>query len=136
MSNTRLALRTLALRYPGVEEGVACEGTKLEKRTLKVGKKAFLFLGPADAMLKLRSSVGEAARLAAKEPDRFKIGANGWATIRFGGEVIPLALLKKWVDESYRLFAGQDLVAELDAAAAPIAEPPPELASARARKRA
>ena len=32
-------LRAFALSLPDAEEGVACEGTTLEKRTIKVGKK-------------------------------------------------------------------------------------------------
>jgi hypothetical protein len=46
------SLRQIALRLPGTEEGVACAGTSLEKRTIKVRGKAFLFLGAGDAMLK------------------------------------------------------------------------------------
>ena len=47
-------LRRVALRYPEAEEGVACEGTAAEKRTIKARGKAFLFLGATGAMLKLR----------------------------------------------------------------------------------
>ena len=62
------ALRSLALRYPGAQEGIACNGNSLEKRTIKAGGKAFLFLGPRDAMLKLRDSLPEATRLARELP--------------------------------------------------------------------
>jgi hypothetical protein len=98
-------LRATALRLPDTEEGVACEGTALEKRTIKVRRKAFLFLGAADAMLKLGDSKVEAAKLAAKEPDRYKVGATGWVTVKFGDEPPPAGLLKRWIDESYRLAA-------------------------------
>jgi len=47
------ALRKLALGYPGTEEGVACEGTALEKRTVKARGKAFVFLGVSEVLLKL-----------------------------------------------------------------------------------
>jgi hypothetical protein len=33
--------RQLALRYLGAEEGAACEGTAIAKRTTEVGSKAF-----------------------------------------------------------------------------------------------
>ncbi len=39
------ALRKLALALPEVEEGVSCAGTALERRTVKVRDKAFVFLG-------------------------------------------------------------------------------------------
>ena len=38
-------LHSIAAKLPDVEEGVACAGTSLEKRTMKVRGKAFLFLG-------------------------------------------------------------------------------------------
>ena len=100
------ALRQLALRLPETEEGIACEGTAVEKRTIKVRKKAFLFLGAGDAMLKLRDSLPEAARLASKEPLRCKAGASGWVTVKARNDrVTPKSLLRKWVEESYGLFA-------------------------------
>lgn len=64
---TVVALRKLALRYPDAEEGVACEGTAIEKRTVKAGKKAFVFLGVSDVLLKLDESLPEATRLARKD---------------------------------------------------------------------
>lgn len=108
------SLRTLALRYPEAQEGVACEGTSAEKVTVKAQRKAFLFLGVSDAMLKLRESLAEAAELASKEPGRYKIGAHGWVTVTFGdGEPSPLDVLERWIDESYRLVAPKQLVASL-----------------------
>jgi hypothetical protein len=108
------ALRRLALQYPEAQEGIACAGTPAEKSTVKVRNKAFLFLGPADMMVKLRDSVAEAAELAAKEPGRYKVGAPGWVTVKFGdGETPPLDLLAKWIDESYRLLAPKQLLALL-----------------------
>lgn len=95
-------LRKWALRHPDVEEGVACEGTVIEKRTIKANNKAFLFLGTRDAMLKLRESVPEAKKLAAKKPAQFRAGATGWVTTKFGETEPPIATMKKWIDESYR----------------------------------
>ena len=87
-----------------MHEGVSCEGTSLEKRTVKAHNKAFVFLGVADVMVKLRASLPEAARLAKKEPARYKAGARGWVTARLNGnEGPPLALLERWIDESYHL---------------------------------
>ncbi len=103
---TVVALRKLALRHPDAEEGVACEVTAVEKRTVKAGKKAFVFLGVSDVMLKLAESLPEARRLASKDPS-YRVGANGWVKATFGdGASPPLDLLAKWIDESHRLAAG------------------------------
>jgi predicted DNA-binding protein (MmcQ/YjbR family) len=92
------ALRQAALRHPETEEGVACEGTPLEKRTVKVKGKAFLFLGATDAMVKLDASRAEAKRLG------LKVGSGGWVKVTFDGAT-KVETLKKWIDESYRLMA-------------------------------
>src|SRR5262245_43774043 len=108
-SKHSLALREVALRHADVVEGVACEGTVIEKRTLKVDGKAFLFLGPGDAMLKLAESAAEAARLSQDEPGRYRIGSGGWTKITFGPDAPPdLAVLARWIAESYRQYAGAD----------------------------
>jgi predicted DNA-binding protein (MmcQ/YjbR family) len=100
MSKLVQTLRKRALRHPGTSEGIACEGTPVEKRTVKVGSKAFLFLGVADAMFKLTDS-------AAKEATKLglQVGKHGWVKVPFEGAP-PLARLEKWVDESYRAVAG------------------------------
>lgn len=98
------ALRRAALRHPDTHEGVSCEGTSLEKRTVKARRKAFVFLGATDVMVKLRESLPEARRMAKREPDRYRAGAHGWVKASFGeDELPPLALLERWIDESYRL---------------------------------
>lgn len=100
------ALRMAAVKWPEAEDGIACEGTALKKRTVKVRNKAFLFLGVANAMLKLRESLPKATERAANKPSRYKVGATGWVTINFGGVgSLPLDVLARWVGESYRLFA-------------------------------
>jgi hypothetical protein len=48
----RALLRSLALKLPDVEFGIACKGTALESTTYNANKKAFLFVGPKDARLK------------------------------------------------------------------------------------
>ncbi len=101
---TSSELRKIALRLPGTEEGVACEGTALEKRTIRTGGKAFLFLGANDATLKLRDSLDEVVRLAANEPSRYRAGSSGWVTVKLDGEA-PAARLRSWIAESHALFA-------------------------------
>ncbi len=100
MNKVISALRKRALRHPDTSEGVACEGTALEKRTVKAGSKSFLFLGLSDAMFKLTDSAAEATRLG------LKVGKNGWVSVKLDGAP-PLARLEKWVDESYRAVAGR-----------------------------
>ncbi|MBM3981834.1 MAG: MmcQ/YjbR family DNA-binding protein [Planctomycetes bacterium] len=117
-------LRAAALRLPGTAEGVACEGTALEKRTIKARGKAFLFLGPTSAMLKLGASVAEATALAAAEPDRYRVGAHSWVTVTFGaGASPPAGLMARWVEESYRLVAPKQLSALLPGGGAPTPAP-------------
>ena len=100
------SLARFALGLAGVEESVACAGTVIEKRTAKVRGKAFLFLGPADAMLKLRESLPEASALAKKEPHCYRAGAGGWVSIRWAeGAPPPIALMKRWIEESHGLYA-------------------------------
>jgi hypothetical protein len=102
-SKTEQALRKIAIRYPGAEEGIACKGTKVESPTFMVGKRAFLFVNSTVARLRLGESQKSAAKLAAKEPNRYNVGAGGWSKISYGeNDVLPLDLLAKWVDESYR----------------------------------
>jgi len=108
------ALRTLALRYPEAEEGVACKGTALESVTVAARKKAFLFLRATEIRLKLGESLAEATKLAAKERERCKAGAGGWVVVTVkDGQSPPPGVLERWIDESYRLLAPKQLVAML-----------------------
>jgi hypothetical protein len=99
------ALRKFASQFPGVEETIACRGTAVESSAFKVGKKTFLFLRAADARLKLEQSLSEAAKLAKKEPSRYSAGAMGWIKVELMPEPPPLDLLRRWIDESYRLMS-------------------------------
>ena len=113
-SDPMKALRAFALGYPEAQEGVACEGTALEKRTIKARNKAFVFLGVADMMVKLSDSLAEAEKLASKEPVRYKVGAHGWVTVTWKGGAPPLLdVLERWIDESYRVVVDKRLVAML-----------------------
>ncbi|HYF48981.1 MAG TPA: hypothetical protein VEJ63_06230 [Planctomycetota bacterium] len=73
-----LKLRKIAQRNPDVEEGVACAGTALESTSYKTANKAFLFVSSRELRLKLENSGEQAAELAKAEPQRYKVGANGW----------------------------------------------------------
>jgi hypothetical protein len=107
-------LRPIAMSFPEAEEGVACKGTAIECTTFKSRNKAFLFVGAKEIRLKLQTSIAEAAMLAAKEPDRYQAGKIGWVTVRLHpGEALPIDILERWIDESYRLLAPKQLSAKL-----------------------
>jgi hypothetical protein len=102
------ALLKHALTFPEAAEGVACKGTAIECPTVLARNKTFLFLGRKELRLKLAASAAEAENLG------IKVGAGGWATIPVVQEP-QLAVLKRWVKESYRLVVPKSLAAELDA---------------------
>ena len=90
-------------------EGAAM-GTSCNQTSFRIGKNAFLFIGPGakgigfKAMFFLSKSLPQAVKLAAKEPDRYQAGAKGWVTVRFSAEEpIPKAVWEKWLVESYEL---------------------------------
>lgn len=98
------SLRKVALRLDAVTEGVACEGTALERRTVKAGTKAFVFIGASEAMLKLDASLAEATAFAAKAPDHCRVGAGGWVKISVGQKESPSQdVVARWIGESYAL---------------------------------
>ena len=99
-----------ALSLPQTEEGIVCEGTAIESRTVKAKKKAFLFLRTTEARLKLAASLEEAAALAARDPNRYSVGAHGWVLVKFEGPSrFPLDVLKRWVKESYSLLGNANV---------------------------
>jgi YjbR len=113
-------LRSIALRYPQTEEGIACKGTAVECTTFKARSKAFLFVGAKEIRLKLDASLAEATKLAAKEPERYKVGAHGWVAVSTGDrQFAPLNLLERWIDESYRLLVPKQLAVRLPERAKP-----------------
>lgn len=99
-------LRSVALGLGRVEEGVSCD-----KSAYKAGGKGFLFVGPergggVNVMLKLRESLAEARSLAEAHPEVYSVGATAWVTARFADGAGPVAVLTRWVAESYRVVGG------------------------------
>jgi hypothetical protein len=96
------ALRDLATSYPDVRETTVCDRTSFRARN-----KAFMFMGSSsdtlDVMLKLRESLPDAARLAKDDPAHCRVGGHGWVTLTIEGRTPPPQLVRKWMDESYRL---------------------------------
>lgn len=105
VNDPTISIRKVAATFPNAVEGTSCNQT-----SFKVGKTAFLYIGPgakgqgSKAMFKLNRSMAQAKKLAAKEPDRFEVGSTAWVTARFTAEK-PLAksIWEKWLRESYEL---------------------------------
>ena len=102
------AIRRKAATLAEVTEGESCN-----QSSFKVGKGAFLYIGPGakgqgfKAMFKLKDSMAQAKKLAAEQPDRIQTGSTGWVTARFTSEK-PLAssIWEPWLNESYYLSNG------------------------------
>ncbi len=97
-------LTKAAAALPDVSTGIACAGTSLESKTFTVAKKAFLFVGPKDARLKLSASLDEAQRLSKLMPSSIRVGSNGWVTLGRDVAELDAPVLSRWVKESYQLF--------------------------------
>jgi len=109
---TRSAIKNFALSLPG-----AWEDHPWEEDVVKVGKKIFVFLGGAgSAGMAVKLAVSHAGALGVRDakPTAYGLGKSGWVDLPFGPDAPPLAVLKDWVEESYRLVAPKKLIAELD----------------------
>jgi predicted DNA-binding protein (MmcQ/YjbR family) len=108
-------LRDFALTYPE-----ATEDFPWGERVIKVKKKVFVFLGRYEGSLgistKLPNSGIAALTLPFAEPTGYGLGKSGWVTARFDDDgKIPVELLCRWIDESYRAVAPKKLVNRLAA---------------------
>lgn len=107
-------LRAFGLAYPEA-------GTKSpwpEHMDLVVRDKTFAFMSVAGVPLsiscKLPQSSEAALLLPFAKPTAYGLGKSGWVSAQFAdGEAPPVALLKQWIDESYRAQAPKKLVAQL-----------------------
>ena len=114
-SRIEAELLAFALGYPE-----ATEEFPWGDRVVKVKGKVFVFMGSGgDAVgisVKLPLSGEDVLALSFTERTRYGLGQHGWVTARFEADaVIPIELLKTWVDESYRAVAPKRLVAQLPA---------------------
>ena len=117
MKQAEATLREFALGYPGAREEFPWG-----ERVVKVGKKVFVFMGMADGdglglSVKLPDSGPMALLLPFATPTGYGLGKSGWVSARFApSDDPPLALLRDWIDESYRAVAPKTLVAQAAAA--------------------
>ena len=98
-------LRDYALSFPE-----AAEEFPWDERVIKIRGKIFVFLGEVEGMLrvavKLPTSAEMALTLPFTTPTGYGLGRAGWVTARFGaGDTVPLALVKEWIEQSYRAVA-------------------------------
>jgi predicted DNA-binding protein (MmcQ/YjbR family) len=111
-------LRSFALSLPE-----AYEETPWGHLAFKVKKKAFCFFG-ADAQsvglsVKLPVSREQALKEKWAQPTGYGLGKSGWVSASFQkGDLVPVELLRGWLEESYRALAPKKLVKALDEGAA------------------
>ncbi|HJU47418.1 MAG TPA: MmcQ/YjbR family DNA-binding protein [Gaiellaceae bacterium] len=112
MAGRRSQLRTFALSLPETHEDFPWG-----ESAIKVRGKVFVFLGPQRSRrltVKLVESHGHALAVEGAEPTGYGLGRSGWVTVPFHADDVSPAVLRDWVEESYRLVAPKRVVAELD----------------------
>lgn len=113
------ALRSCALSYPETRED-----HPWGEPVAKVRDKVFVFFGREDGGLslsvKLPSSAPFAFDLPYCTPTGYGLGKAGWVTARFAArDPIPVEVLRRWIDESYRAVAPKTLHARIGATGSP-----------------
>ena len=109
-----LQLREFGLAYPGAHTKSPWPG----HMDLAVKDKTFAYLSiegePFSISCKLVNSWAQALKLPYTKPTAYGLGEASWVTASFAdGDEIPLAMLKDWIDESYRAQAPKKLLATL-----------------------
>jgi predicted DNA-binding protein (MmcQ/YjbR family) len=108
-------LRAFGLAYPGAHTKSPWPG----HLDLAVNDKTFAYLSiegqPFGISCKLPQSCEAALMLPFTKPTGYGLGKSGWVSVELvDGKPPPIALLKDWIDESYRAQAPKKLVATLD----------------------
>jgi predicted DNA-binding protein (MmcQ/YjbR family) len=83
----------------------------------KVRGKIFVFLGSPGSRrmtVKLEESHAHALSIDGAERTGYGLGDSGWVTVPLRAQGVNVALLRVWVEESYRIVAPKRLLAELD----------------------
>lgn len=106
-----MAVRQYALGLPE-----AYEDYPWGHRAFRVNKKVFLFLAWDDGVFSLTAKLPHSQLLALSLPfaelTGYGMGKSGWVTARFRGrDEVPVELLCRWTDESYRAIAPKKLAA-------------------------
>ena len=112
-------LREFGLAYPGAHTKSPWPG----HLDLAVHDKTFAYLSiegqPFSISCKLPHSSAAALMLPFAKPAGYGLGKSGWVQAAFpDGKTPPVALLKEWIDESYRAQAPKSLVKQIGVAVA------------------
>ncbi len=107
-------IRAHAMTFPSTVEGTSCVNRKFV-----AGGKNFVFLGEkpdeCSVRLKLDAAVPEIQALAKDDPERWQVGSNGWALLRFAPDSPPpIPDLERWITESFHLLAPKKVIALLN----------------------
>jgi predicted DNA-binding protein (MmcQ/YjbR family) len=112
MAGVREKVRAFALSFPG-----ASEDHPWGEDVVKVRGKIFVFLGGSTSKrmtVKLDESHAHALSIEGAERTGYGLGASGWVTVPLRADGVTIALLRDWIEESYRIVAPKRLVASLD----------------------
>jgi predicted DNA-binding protein (MmcQ/YjbR family) len=110
----RARLLEFALSLPEAWEDQPWE----EDTVAKVRKKIFVFFGgPASEQMtvKLVESNAHALSVEGARPSGYGLGKSGWVTVPLAADGVDAALLREWIEESYRIVAPKRLLADLEA---------------------
>jgi predicted DNA-binding protein (MmcQ/YjbR family) len=113
VASVRDKVRDFALSLPEAFEDRPWE----DDVVVKARGKIFVFLGPDGSSrlsVKLLESNAHALSIEGARPTGYGLGRSGWVTVPYRARGITIALLRDWVEESYRIVAPKRLVAELD----------------------
>src|SRR4051812_4069207 len=113
MKKVDAAVRSLCMGYPGV-----VEDAPWGHAAFKINKKVFVFSGldggGFSLSCKLPVSQHGALMLPFASPTHYGMGRYGWVTAAFNpGDVVPMDILRDWIDESFRAIAPKKVVAAL-----------------------
>jgi predicted DNA-binding protein (MmcQ/YjbR family) len=106
-------LRAFGMAYPGAHFKSPWPG----HMDLAVNDRTFAYLSlegePLGISCKLPKSAAVALMLPFCQPAGYGLGKSGWVQAKFPDAAIDVAMLKAWIDESYRAQAPKKLVASL-----------------------
>jgi hypothetical protein len=107
-------LRTFGLALPGAHTKSPWPG----HLDLAVNDKTFAYLSLEGEPLKISCKLPRTAAMALVlpfcEPTPYGLGKSGWVTARFDDAEPDVAMLKAWLDESYRAQAPKRLLKQLE----------------------
>jgi len=113
VADVRTALLEFALSLPEAFEDQPWE----EDTVAKVRKKIFVFFGGPGSermTVKLVESHEHALSIEGAKPSAYGLGKSGWLTVPLKADGVSPAVLRDWIEESYRIVAPKRLAAQLD----------------------